>query len=93
MCSKRPYKDAMDRMLVKELIQAQAGRLFNKELVEDFFRYVPLYFIGETVIVDNTIKCVVTDNSDDDPIVTCNGLLFRLSKLKIDSITNKSLHI
>lgn len=63
LVTKRPYKDAMNPADAMEYLMANAGRLFNKELVSIFMEYVAPYPLGVQVELSTGQKAIVVRNN------------------------------
>lgn len=82
-CSKRVYKDANARKDIKDDMRTQVGTMFSPEVFEHFDKNVPLYFKGETVLIDETEYLVVGYSNDKSPVFqnTENGDVFTHDEL------------
>lgn len=65
LTTKRVYKPAMNPADALEYLMANAGNMFDRELVEIFLQYVAPYPIGVTVELSNGEKAIVLKNNRD----------------------------
>lgn len=95
LTTKRPYKKAYSVPEAMEYLMGSCGRLFDKEMVEAFMSYVPIYPKGNTVHLSDGQDGIVIENSRFHtlrPIVRLfNGKvydLFENSELRSITILN-----
>ncbi|MBR5337365.1 MAG: HD-GYP domain-containing protein [Lachnospiraceae bacterium] len=62
LTSKRPYKDAYSPGDASEFLMSSCGTLFDREVVEIFLGYVPIYPKGSTVILSDKRRAIVAEN-------------------------------
>lgn len=62
LTTKRVYKDAMNPADALEYLMAQAGELFNKDMVTTFMQYIAPYPLGVTVELSNGKEAIVVKN-------------------------------
>ena len=62
LSSNRPYKKAYSPADSIEFIMGSCGTLFDRDIVEIFMGYVPLYPKGATVLLSNGKKAIVAEN-------------------------------
>lgn len=62
LTSKRPYKEAYTPADATELLMASCGTLFDRDVVEVFLGYVPIYPKGSTVILSDGKRAIVANN-------------------------------
>lgn len=65
LTAKRVYKEAMNPADALEYLMSQAGRMFDKEYVEVFVKYVAPYPVGTCVKLSNNKIGTVIRNNDD----------------------------
>lgn len=65
LTAKRVYKDAMNPADALEYLMSQAGRMFDKDYVEVFTKYVAPYPVGTYVKLSNNECGIVIKNNDD----------------------------
>ncbi|MCI9136300.1 MAG: response regulator [Lachnospiraceae bacterium] len=63
LSSKRPYKDACSFSEALEYLMGGCGTLFDKEVVDAFLRYVPVYPKGSMVELSDGREAIVLENS------------------------------
>lgn len=79
MTAKRSYKDPVSREVVREMLRKESGKMFDPSLLKLFLNTIPLYFVGEEVLVDGKVG-IVTDNSNPmNPIIFYNDKLLPYS--------------
>lgn len=82
LLSKRSYKNAFSIADVIRIMQEGTDKMFSPELLDAFFRYVPLYCKGSEVLLSNQEKALVYRNNRGNmlaPIVKLrNGTLIDL---------------
>jgi putative nucleotidyltransferase with HDIG domain len=79
LCSKRAYKDALPRDVVREFMLDEAGNKFDPIMLRKFLNTIPMYLIGEEIEC-NGIKGVIIDtNNESNPLVSVNKDIVRLS--------------
>ena len=62
LTSKRPYKDAYFPAESAEYIMGNCGTLFDREAIEIFFGYVPLYPKGTEVYLSDGRRAIIAEN-------------------------------
>ena len=62
LTSKRPYKDAYSPADASEFLMSSCGSLFDRDVVEIFLGYVPIYPKGSTVILSDGRRAIVAEN-------------------------------
>ncbi|MFI3176034.1 MAG: HD domain-containing protein [Eubacteriales bacterium] len=62
LTSMKPYREAQSPAQAIEYLMANAGVLFDRELVQNFVQKVPIYPVGFTVKLSNGQLGVISDN-------------------------------
>ena len=62
LTSKRPYKDPYSPGEATEFLMSSCGSLFDRDVVEVFLGYVPIYPKGSTVILSDKRRAIVSEN-------------------------------
>lgn len=74
-----------------ELLLGGCGTNFNREVVEVFMKYIPIYPKGTKIVLSNGITGVVYENNLDNPlrpkVIIENGELIDLLDFKFNNIT------
>lgn len=79
LCSKRSYKDALPRSVVREFMLDEAENKFDPIMLKKFLNVIPMYLIGEEIEC-NGIKGVIIDTGyEDNPLISINKDVVRLS--------------
>lgn len=85
LCAKRPYKPGLPRMKVIDIMEDSKWSQLNPGIVDSFLKCVPIYLVGETVIV-NGKACIVTAIDDNKlPIIMCGGREVSLREAQTDT--------
>lgn len=63
LTTKRPYKKAYSIPEAMEYLMGSCGRLFDKQIVEAFMDYVPIYPKGVTISLSDGQEGIVVENS------------------------------
>lgn len=63
LSSKRPYKEACSFSEALEYLMGGCGTMFDKEIVDAFLKFVPVYPKGSTVELSDGREAVVLENS------------------------------
>jgi putative nucleotidyltransferase with HDIG domain len=79
LCSRRPYKDALPRTMVRDFMVKEAGSKFDPIMLRKFLSVIPMYLIGEEIEF-NGIKGVVIDEGDgENPLISVGKDIVRLT--------------
>ena len=62
MTNRRPYRRALPPSAALDYLNANAGKLFDRECVKAFVNYIPLYPKGRNVILSDGDVAVVVEN-------------------------------
>ena len=62
LTSKRPYKNPYSPADASEFLMASCGSLFDRDVVEVFLGYVPIYPKGSTVYLSDGRKAIIANN-------------------------------
>lgn len=84
LCVKRSYKNPMPRNIVRDMVIKDSGKMFESDVVDNFFKCVPLYLLGETVTQGTLVGSITDDTNPTNPTVCCNGM-----KLGLDQFESK----
>lgn len=84
LISKRSYKKALKYSEAIDIMKSYRGTLFNPEILDAFFKYVPIYYQGTTVILNNEEEALVVKNNRGNvlqPVIKLkNNKIIDLSK-------------
>ena len=64
LISNRPYKKPYSPYEATEYLMGGGGTMFDKNIVEIFLKYVPLYPKGTQVLMSDGRKAIIYDNAD-----------------------------
>lgn len=83
LSSKRSYKEAFSKERVWSIMDEGSGVLFDPFYYKMFKRYMPKYFIGEEIFInDKTFTVIKTDENDSfNPIVKGSGFTGKLKEI------------
>lgn len=91
LISKRSYKEAFSYHTAIEILKEGADTMFRPEMVEAFFRYVPVYHKGSQVTLTNGENALVYKNNRGDmlePIIKLrNGTILDLRRSELEIIS------
>ena len=73
LCSKRSYKDAMSRVVSRNIIEESSGTMFDPFLVKQFKENIPTYLTGEEIIKNGKVAVVSDSSNKLNPIVNIEG--------------------
>ncbi|HEX9059808.1 MAG TPA: HD-GYP domain-containing protein [Clostridia bacterium] len=76
MTSNRTYRKAFSVSDTVEYLYCTAGIYFDKKLVNEFLKYIPIYPAGTTVLLNNGIVGIVVKNNVDSTIRPVVRLLY-----------------
>lgn len=89
--SKRPYKEACSYKQTIEELKKNSGKMFNPEILESFFKFVPIYHKGTEIKLNNNATALVIKNNRGDmlnPVIRLeNGTEIDLRDSKYDIIS------
>lgn len=85
LCAKRPYKPDLPRVKVIDIMEDSKWSQLNPGIVDSFLKCIPLYLVGETIIV-NGKACIVTAIDDKKlPIIMYEGREVSLKEVQTDT--------
>lgn len=91
LISKRSYKEAFSYHTAIEILKEGSETMFRPELVEAFFRYVPVYHKGSEVTLTNGDEALVYKNNRGDmlePIIKLrNGTILDLRHSQLEIVS------
>lgn len=91
LISKRSYKEAFSYQTAIQILKEGTDTMFQPEMVEAFFRYVPIYHKGSEVALSNGEKALVYKNNRGDmlrPVIKLrDGTIIDLRKSELEIIS------
>lgn len=91
LISKRSYKQPFSYRTAIEIVQEGAGTMFRADLVDEFFKYVPIYHKGSEVRLSNGDAALVYRNNRGDmlkPVIKLqNGTIIDLRHSQLEIIS------
>lgn len=91
LVSKRPYKEGFSFRKTIELLEEGRGTMFDPDLLDYFFKYVPIYHKGTCVRLSNGEEALIYKNNRGNmlrPIVKLrNGKILNLKESEIEIIS------
>ena len=91
LISKRSYKEAFCYQVAVEIVKDGTDKMFNPEVVDAFFKYVPVYHKGTEVLLSNGDKALVYKNNRGDmlePVIKLrNGTIIDLRHSQLEIIS------
>lgn len=66
LISKRSYKDAFSFADTIKILQDGRNKMFNSEMLDAFFKYVPIYHKGTKVTLSNKTEALIYNNNRGD---------------------------
>lgn len=82
LCAERPYKKALPRVKVREILYSGSGSQFNPILLKSFLEYIPLYLVGEMVYHGDKAAIVLNNETIGNPKVSFNNEIMLLSEFE-----------
>lgn len=91
LISKRSYKDAFSYQTAIDILREGAETMFRPDMVEAFFKYVPIYHKGSEVALTNGDTALVYKNNRGDmlePIIKLrNGTIIDLRHSQLEIVS------
>ena len=92
LCAKRPYKDALPRLTVREFMTNETGSKFDPIMLRKFLNIIPLYLVGEEIEY-NGVTGVIIDTADGkNPLVSVGKDIIRLSDFQTELYTRNKIY-
>lgn len=91
LISKRSYKEAFSYQTAIQILKEGTDSMFQPDMVEAFFRYVPIYHKGSEVALSNGEKALIYKNNRGDmlrPVIKLrDGAIIDLRKSELEIIS------
>ena len=91
LISKRSYKDAFSYQTAIDILREGSESMFRPELVDAFFKYVPIYHKGSEVALTNGDTALVYKNNRGDmlePVIKLrNGTIIDLRHSQLEIVS------
>ena len=92
LCAKRPYKDALPRVTVREFMVQEADSKFDPIMLRKFLSVIPMYLVGEEIEY-NGVKGVIVDTANGvNPLVSVGKDIVRLTDFQTEQYTRNKVY-
>ena len=89
LCARRSYKMPISRISVRNTMMENKGIMFDPTLLDKFMKSIPVYFIGEEVVLGDYKGVIVSNDDVNNPSLLYKDKVITLSAF--ESLANAKL--